>query len=187
MRTTMIICSALLAWGCAARRPISRPNGTTTAVPAPTPPAHFSTKVVEIHYTVRSYREASDPSLRHEAHTIFRRTVVPANAGEAENFETRPERARPTSFSPLPASEELAAELATQTAITAELEALHASMVETERRMRTQYEEQVRRSEEAATLQAGLKAERERLRAQTPPPRIERVTDEATSSTEAMW
>ena len=82
---------------------------------------------------------------------------------------------------------ELAAELATQKAITAELRAMQSSMSETESRMQAQYAQLVRQSTEAAKLREQLEADRSRLRSGVPPAPSEPVAANATAPTEAKW
>ena len=82
---------------------------------------------------------------------------------------------------------ELAAELATQKAITAELRAMQSSMSETERRMQAQYAQLVGQSTEAAKLREQLEADRSRLRSGVPPAASEPVAAHATAPTEAKW
>ena len=69
---------------------------------------------------------------------------------------------------------ELAAELATQKAITAELHALQSSMAETERRMQDQYAQLVRQSAETSKVRDELEAERRRQGRVYRPPRQSR-------------
>jgi hypothetical protein len=136
----------------------------------PPPPdllaAALPTKFVETRYEVRGYREATNPAIRHEAHAVYRRTRVPIAA--CEDLDTVPRTAyTPASFSPLPASAELAAELGTQKTITADLRAMQASVAETEQRVQAQYATLVRQSAEALKLREQLEAERARIRAAT--------------------
>lgn len=154
MRSIVMLIIPILVTGCATHR--------RTAVQPPPPPvvaALSPTKVVETRYEVRGYRDAANPTIRHEAHAVYRRTRVPENA--SGDFETAPRSTfAPASAAPLPASEELAAELATQKAITTDLLAMRASMAETERRMQAQYGQLVRQSGEAVKLREQLEAER---------------------------
>jgi hypothetical protein len=144
----------LLVAGCATARQV--------AVQAPPPvliDAATSTKFVETRYEVRSYREAAHPQLRHEAHAVYRRTVVPINF--SGTFETEPRSTyAPPSIAPLPASGELAAELATQRAITEDMRAMQSSMVATQRKMQEQYAQLVRQTGEVVTVREKLEADR---------------------------
>jgi hypothetical protein len=124
--------------------------------------AVLPTKLVETPYAVRSYREAANPSLRHEAHTVYRRTRVPITASDALETVSRTSFP-PASVLPLPASEELAAELATQKKITAELRMAQTSVAEIEQKMQAQYAQLVRQSAEALRLREQLEAERRRI------------------------
>ena len=156
MRTFWILFTPLLAAGCAM---------PPTVVQGPPPvmiAAVLPTKLVETRYDVRSYREAANPSLRHEAHVIYRRTRVPLTASDA--LATVPRTSfPPASVTPLPASEELAAEVATQKKITAELRTTQASVAEIEQKMQAQYAQLVRQSAEALRLREQLESEHRRI------------------------
>lgn len=149
----MLVVSTVMA-GCA-----NQGRVVLQAPPAPVVAAALPTKLVETRYEVRGYRDAANPSVRHEAHAVYRRTRVPENLGG--DHETAPRTAfAPASIAPLPASDELAAELATQKAITAELYTMRAAMAETERQMQVQYGQLVRQSGEALKLRDQLEATR---------------------------
>ena len=158
VRKTLIFLMPLLAVGCATQRPV--------AVQAPAPvaiAAVLPTKIVETRYDVRGYREAASPSIRHEAHAVYRRTRVPVTA--SDDLETVPRASYPpASVAPLPASEELTAELATQRKITGDLRAMQTSIAEIEQRMQAQYGVLVRQSAEALKVRDQLAAERSRVR-----------------------
>lgn len=166
VRKTLIFLMPLLAAGCATQRPV--------AVQAPAPvlvAAASPTKFVETRYDVRGYREAASPSIRHEAHAVYRRTRVPVTA--SDDLETVPRASYPpSSVAPLPASEELTAELATQRKITGDVRAMQTSMAEIEQRMQAQYALLVRQSAEALKVRDQLAAERSRVR---PVPAVEAV------------
>ena len=124
--------------------------------------AVLPTKLVETRYDVRSYREAANPSLRHEAHAVFRCTRVPITASDA--LETVPRTSYPpVSIVPLPASAELATEIATQKKITAELRTAQTSVAEIEQKMQAQYAQLVRQSAEALRLREQLESEHRRI------------------------
>lgn len=181
MRTLCPILSAVLLAGCATPPPVA------TLPPPLVPVAAFvPTKTVETRYDVRGYREVANPSLRHEAHAVYRRTIVPANAADDTGTVPRTTYA-PASHAPLPADVELAAEIATQKTITAELRAMQSAVAETERRMQAQYAQLVRQSAEAAKLRDQLAAERNRLSSKLPPAAPEPVAVKATAATEAKW
>lgn len=181
MRTLCYILPAVLLTGCATKQPVAIQPPPVTLAAAVVP-----TKAVETRYDVRGYREAANPSIRHEAHAVYRRTIVPANATEDMGTVPRTGYA-PASHAPLSGDAELAAELATQKAITGELRAMQSSMAETERRMQAQYAQLVRQSAEAAKLREQLEAERGRLRSGVPPAASEPVVANATAATEAKW
>ena len=118
--------------------------------------------LVETRYELRSYRDETTPSLRHEAHAMFRRTRVvdPFVGGlEAVSRESYPR----ASEARLPASEELAAELATQRRITAELRAMQVALSETERGMKDQLATLVRQSAEVLKVRKELDDEKTRV------------------------
>jgi len=156
MRANWILFTPLLAAGCAM---------PPTVVQGPPPvmiAAVLPTKLVETRYEVCSYREAANPSLRHEAHTVFRCTRVPITASDA--LETVPRTSYPTgSVTSLPPSAELAAELATQKKITAELRTTQTSVTEIEQKMQAQYAQLVRQSAEALRLREQLASENQRI------------------------
>ncbi len=182
MRYSWILFSPLLVAGCATQRPIAVQATQPVVIPVVVP-----TKHVETRYDVRGYRDAANPSLRHEAHTIYRRTRVPVNAGDELATVSRTTYA-PASVAPLPASDELEAELAAQKAITADLRTMQASMAETEQRMHAQYATLVRQSAEALKVREQLEAERSRARGATPPGiAAAPTTAPAGNATEAKW
>jgi len=156
MRPTWILFTPLLAAGCAM---------PPTVVQGPPPvmiAAVLPTKRVETRYAVRSYREAANPSLRHEAHAVFRCTRVPITASDA--LETVPRTSYPpASVTPLPASAELTAELSTQKKLTAELRTAQTSVAEIEQKMQAQYAQLVRQSAEALRLREQLESEHRRI------------------------
>jgi len=158
VRTTSILLFPVLVAGCATQRPVA------VQIPLPVVIAAASaTKPVETRYDVRGYRDVADPSIRHEAHAIYRRTRVPLTA--SDDLETVPRASyAPASVTPLPASEELTAELATQKKITTELRAMQASLAETEQKMQAQFALLVRQSAEAQKLREQLEKERNRVR-----------------------
>ena len=114
--------------------------------------------ILETRYEVRGYRDANAPSIRHEGHAVYRRTRVPDNA--PTDYPTVTSEVAPASIAPLPAGDELKAELATQNAITSDLRTMQASIAETERRMQAQYAQLLREGGEAMKLRLELEAER---------------------------
>lgn len=158
VRYTSILLLPLLVAGCAIERPALVQTSAPVMIAEVSP-----TKFVETRYDLRSYREPTNPAVRHEAHAVFRRTRVPVAA--SDSLETVPRASyAPPSVAQLPASEELTAELATQKKITGELRAMQASMAETEQRMQTQYAQLVRQSAEALKVRDQLEVSRSRLR-----------------------
>ncbi len=165
MRFTFVLLIPVLSAGCAMQPHMSQsapPTSTPVAVVAARP-----TKFVETRYDVGAYREASAPEIGHEGHAVFRRTRVPASA--SDELETVPRTSYSTvSFAPLPASEELTAELATQKKITADLSAMQATLAELEQKMKGQYSTLVKQSAETIKVREQLEAERSRLRRVAP-------------------
>lgn len=166
VRNTSIFLMPLLAVGCATQRPVAVHVSAPVAIAAVSP-----TKIVETRYDVRGYREAASPSIRHEAHAVYRRTRVPVTA--SDDLETVPRASyAPASVAPLPASEELTAELATQRKITGDVRAIQTSIAEIEQKMQAQYAVLVRQSAEAMNVRDQLAVERSRVR---PVPSVEAV------------
>ena len=144
----------LLAAGCASTRPV------VVHAPEPAPVAALSpTKIVETRYEVRGYRDPANPAVRHEPHAVFRRTRVPLTAAD-ESATVPRTSAQPASIAPLPASAELAAELATQREITNTIRAMQASVAETEKQMQEQYALLVRQSAEVLKAHKQIEAGR---------------------------
>lgn len=157
MRNILIFLPPLLFVGCATQRPVAVRPPPSVPIAALSP-----TKIVETRYDVRGYREAASPSIRHEAHAVYRRTRVPVTA--SDDLESVPLTSyAPASIVPLPASEELAAELATQRKITGDVHAMQTSIAEIEQSMRAQYAVMVRQSAEALNVRKELAAERSRM------------------------
>jgi len=164
-RCLLFLLVPLLVAGCTTPRFAAE---RTQTVQLPTIVATASpTKVIETRYEVRGYREATDPKVRHDAHAVYRSTRVPVAA--REELATVSGSAYPTaSYAPLPPSEELAAELAAQRSITAEMRTIQNSIAETERRVQSQYATLVRESAETLKAREQLEAERTRVRAEVP-------------------
>ncbi len=159
MRPVFFLLVSLVVAGCATRRPVAVVEPPPVQIAAAMP-----TKAVETRYDVRGYREAAKPALRHEAHAVWRRSRVPLNFEGELATVSRTEFA-PASYAPLPESDELTAELATQKAITANLRAVQAAVMDTERQVQAQYAALVRQGAETMRLREQLEAEREQLRA----------------------
>ena len=180
MRHSLWILVAAVLAGCTSPKAVVAP-----AAPTPVLSAQAERKAVETRYDVRGYRETGNAAIRHEAHAVYRRTLVPA---DAESTEVTPRTAfAPASYSPLPASEELNAELAKQKAITAEIQAMQADMIATQSKMQAQYAQLVKQSGEALRLRDRLEAERSQTRASaaTPPEGVAANTDP--KATAAKW
>ena len=159
MRCFWILVGAGLAGGCATQRQMlpTAPAASASPVVRELP----ATKLVETRYEMRSYRDADSPGVRHEAHTVYRATRVPARVAE---LETEPRMTfAPASYAPLPPSAELAAELATQRQITAELRTVQARMAAIEQQAKTQYGRLTDQTAAAVKLRQQLEAERVRL------------------------
>jgi hypothetical protein len=91
--------------------------------------------------------------------------LVPANA---EATDTVPRTAfAPASYTPLPESTELNAEVAQQKAITAEMQAMQNEMAATQTKMQGQYAQLVKQSGDALRLRERLEVERNQARANT--------------------
>jgi hypothetical protein len=177
---TWIWVMAVLA-GCASPKVVV----TQAVASAPVLPAETERKAVETRYEVRGYRESGSPAIRHEAHAVFRRTLVPAN-GEAT--ETVPRTAfAPASYAPLPVSEELNAELAKQKAITADMRTMQSQMAETQTRMQTQYSLLVKQSSEALKVRDALEAERNRAHLGTSAADAVATNGDTAAKTQAKW
>ncbi len=174
-----IMATAVLA-GCASPKAVV----TRAVAPAPALPAEVERKAVETRYEVRGYREAGSPAIRHEAHAVYRRTLVPTNA---ETTDTVPRTAfAPASYAPLPASDELNAELAKQKAITSEMQTMQGAMAATQMKMQAQYAQLVKQSGDALRLRERLEAERNQSGANAAQPdSVAANTDP--KATQAKW
>lgn len=182
VRFSWILIAPLCVVGCATPPPAAVQTPPPVLIAAVSP-----TKFVETPYVVRGYREAANPSVRHETHAIYRRTRVPTTA--SDEIATVPLTTySPASISPLPASAELAAEIATQKKMTGDLRTLQTSMAEAEQRMQAQYATLVRQSAEALKVREQLEAERERVRDAAPAATAATpASAKGGNSTEAKW
>lgn len=160
MRFYGILIASMLITGCAAHRPTS-----VTAVAQPTDRPLLreaaATRLVETRYELKSYHDADDPRVRHEAHAIYRTTRVPARVVVLDTVP-RGEFA-PTSYAPLPPSAELAAEVAAQKQISAELRAIQARMADVEQHARTQLGMLADQTAETVNLRSQLEEEQRRV------------------------
>lgn len=160
MRSYWILIVVGLVAGCATQRPTAR---VTPPLPAAKPVVRESpaTRVVETRYDIRSYRDADSPSVRHDAHAVYRVTRVPTRV---ETLDTVP-RAEfaPVSYAPLSPSAELSAELTAQREITAELRAIQTRMATIEQQAKSQYGTLVEQTADTVKLRRQLEDERARL------------------------
>jgi hypothetical protein len=164
-----------------------------TTPPAPTAspisnvvPVVSPTKLAETSYAVGTYWDPADPTICHDSHIIHRRTRVPAAASDdlpTVSLSSYP----PISFVPLPASDELTAELATQKQITADLRRIQASMAETEQLVQAQYTVLVQQSAEVQKAHEQLEAERRRTKMTSAESTVTAQTDKPVGKTAAEW
>lgn len=140
---------SLLLSGCAAQVVEVKPKQE----PALALPAAIAYEYHETAFEVATYRDNSSPALRHEPHTVYRRTRVPAKATGSTSVTT-------VSVKPLSESAELAAELSTQKQITEKLREIQASMAEQEKQMKEQYALLVRQNVEVQKLRRQLEEAR---------------------------
>lgn len=158
MRLILIAMFAVLLAGCA-----SKPAVLDRAPPLRPLEVASSIKYAETRYDVRGYREPTNPALRHEPHAVYRRTRVPSFTSNV--LETAPRVSfPPPSFSPLPASAELDAELAKQRQVTTDMRTAHATLADTEQKVKALYATLVRQGADVLKLKEQLEAERNRLR-----------------------
>ena len=180
----VFLIALLLFTGCATQ-PEAKPRQTAQTPAIAATPVQ-TTKVVETRYEIRGYRDSTDPSIRHESHAVFRRTRVPLASPESKVL-SRSENP-PASIAPLPASEELAAELASQKKISSELRDLQAALTDAAEKMRSQYATLVRQSADALKLRDQLESERNRLKeSSASAPVSSGATSGAVTSTEVKW
>lgn len=161
MRSSCIVILAMCLGGCATHRPVAN---TTAISPAPKPVVREApaTRLVETRYDVRAYREAEDPSVRHDAHAVYRTTRVPAHVN---SLDTPPRHAAASiSYAPLPASTELSAELSAQRQITTDLREIKTRMAAIEQQAQSQYGTLVSQTADTLKLRQQLEAERARVR-----------------------
>jgi hypothetical protein len=146
--------------GCATKtriQPTSAPTAATPVVREATP-----TRVVETRYEVRSYHDANDANVRHDAHAVYRSTRVPSRVGA---LDTAPRTAfAPVSHAPLPQSAELAAEVEAQRRLTAELREIKGRMAAIETQAQTQFGSLVNQTADSLKLRQQLLEERTRVR-----------------------
>jgi hypothetical protein len=162
MRGYWILITAMCVAGCASQRQAAMVRETSVPPAQPLVREVTATRVVETRYDVRSYRDAENPSVRHEPHAVYRTTRVPARV---EKLETTPrEQFAPLSYAPLPADAELTAQIAAQKEINAQLRAIQTRMTSIEEQARTQLGTLVGQTEETLSLRRQLEEERARVR-----------------------
>lgn len=166
MRVCLILVPALLLLtGCAHKAKSVR---ATAHAPAPVAaiPERPATRLVETRYELRGYHDATDPTVRHEQHAIYRATRVPVRAeGGTDALVTLPRTTfRPATHAPLPQNAEIGAELATQKQITAELRSIQAAMTATQKNAEEKFGELVNQTAETIKLRRELEAERARVK-----------------------
>lgn len=162
MRFTPLLLVCLAAAGCA-----TQPRAAKVG---PAPPAgtdvtginlHPQMVTVETRYEIAGYYDPADPSIWHAAHAVCRQTEVaraqaeakpPAEIGALTTFV-------PSSYDPLPPSAQLAAELAGQKEITAELRALKSRMVTLQGQAEAQYAQLVADRQTTDELRQKLQGE----------------------------
>jgi hypothetical protein len=156
-RYLSLIATILMA-GCATHRTAKiEPLAPEQPIVREAAPMHE----VETRYELRSYRDADDPSVRHEAHAVYRETLVP---DKITSLVTVPRSDfAPVTYDPLPPSAELAAEVATQKEITAELRSIQAAMAVMEEQARNQYGTLVDQTADSVKLRHQLEADRARV------------------------
>ena len=160
MRNYWILIVTGLVAGCATQRPIAHGIAPTPS-PKPIVRESSATRLVETRYDVRSYQDADNPSVRHDAHAVYRTTRVPARV---ESLDTTPRAAfSPVSHVPLTPSAELTAELKAQREITTELRALQARMAAVEQQAKSQYGTLVEQTAETVKVRQQLEDERARI------------------------
>lgn len=161
MRSFSILVFTICLAGCATHRPfvnLPASSAPTQPVVRETP----ATRVVETRYDVRAYRDADDPRVRHDAHSVYRATRVPARV---ESLDTAPRTAfAPASYAPLSPSAELTAELEAQRHITSELREIKARMAAIEQQAQSQFGTLVNQTSDTIRLRQQLEAERARVR-----------------------
>lgn len=161
MRSSWILIMATCVSGCATHRPVAN-LAAASAAPRPVIRAATATHAVETRYDVRAYRDAGDPSVRHEAHAVYRTTRVPASTASLDTMSRK--TAASISHAPLPASAELSAELAAQRQITAELREIKSRMAAIEQQAQSQYGTLVNQTADTLKLRQQLEDERARVR-----------------------
>lgn len=179
MRFFILLCPAFI--GCAApRATVSRPSEVPVKPASP-----VATKIVETAYEVRAYRDPSDRAVSHGEHTIYRRSVVPVAVADGESISRT--RFAPATYAPLPVSAELNAELEKQRTLTVDLQAIKASMAETQQALQVAYARLVTQTADVTKLRDELTVERERLRTPTPAAVVEPGKEREAKVTDKGW
>lgn len=150
MHTFWSIALALATAGCVSQAPLKQTSGQQPAKP-PLAFRQTETRLLATPYTIRGYRDPDDPTVLHDGHTVYRLTRVP-DPTAIQGILPRT-AIHSVTYAPLPASEELAAELATQRQITAELRQIEASMIRTQQQALTEVGKLVNQKAEAVRRQ----------------------------------
>jgi hypothetical protein len=165
MRAYWILLPALLA-GCATHQRSVRAPAREAGPPNQAIPERTATRLVETRYELREYHDASDPTVRHDSHAVYRATRVPIRPdGAQQTLATLPRASfAPASYSPLPQNTEMSAELATQKRITSELRTIQAAMSATQKDAQEKFGELVNQTAETIKLRRDLEEERARVK-----------------------
>ena len=159
-----LVCTgALFLAGCTAvttTPPQSRTTDLAEAVVPATPTRDAQERTVT-RYELGAYRypRETGPS----AAAVLRPTRVPVELAHRSQVVSLLQASSSAPYAPLPASEELNAELNAQRAITAQLRALEAAMISLERESRAQYQALLRQRDTSGAVRQELEEERRRL------------------------
>jgi uncharacterized coiled-coil protein SlyX len=123
---------------------------------------------VESRYEIAGYRDPADPAVWHEAHPILRATEVPGQGPPTVSDFGPLTRYEPVTYAPLPPSTELAAVLAEERQITAELRAMKDRMVTLQGQAQSQYGQLVAETQAADQTRRQLAAAAARLQKEQP-------------------
>lgn len=162
MRHYWIPFSSMLLAGCATHQSAVSTASLPQATPKPLVREAVVTRLVETRYDVRSYRDPDNPGVRHDAHAVYRTTRVPSHIDALES--TPRNEFKPASYAPLPASAELAVEIAAQKEIGADLRAIQSRMAAVEQQARSQLATLAGQTAETVNLRRQLEDERARVK-----------------------
>ena len=159
-----LVCTgALLLAGCTAvttEPPLAHQSTPLSEAVAEASATEVQDRIVT-RYEVGAYRYPREAGSSVAA--VVRQTHVPAALGGRPELAGLLQESPSTAYAPLPASEELNAELNAQRAITAQLRALEVAMVSLERESRAQYQVLLRQRDASGALRQELEEERRRL------------------------